>query len=83
MRVNKQTFFFLCQILGPIIGKITISMNPSIDVESYIAITLHRLITRNTLSTIADLYGIGESITSVIVQECYGAIKYHLKPLTI
>jgi hypothetical protein len=55
----------------------------SVDVESHIAVTLHRLTTRNTLSTIADLYGIGESTASVIVQECCGAIKYHLKPLTI
>jgi hypothetical protein len=35
------------------------------------------------LSTIADLYGIGENTASVIIQECCEAIKFHLKPLTI
>lgn len=83
LRVNKQTFSFLCQILGPTIGKITTLMNPSVYVESCIAAILHRLAIRNTLSIIVDLYGIGESTTSVIVQECYEAIKFHLKPLTI
>jgi hypothetical protein len=83
LKINKQTFFFLCQILRPTIGKMTTPLNPVIDVETRVAVTLHRLATGNTLATIADLYGIGESTASVIVREFCEAMKFHLKPLTI
>jgi hypothetical protein len=81
LRLNKQTFFFLCQILMPSIGKISTHMNQTVDVETRVAITLTRLATGNTLSTIADLYGVAESTASVIVRECCEAMKIHLKPL--
>jgi hypothetical protein len=58
-------------------------MNPNIDVQTRVAIILHRLVTVNTLSTIGDLYGISESAASVIVRECCQAIICHLKPMVI
>jgi hypothetical protein len=83
LMVNKQTFFFLCQILWPTIGKMTTPMNPGIDIETRVAVTLHRLAIGNTLATIADFYGIGMSTASMIVREYCEATKFHLKPLTI
>jgi hypothetical protein len=58
-------------------------MNPGIDVQTQVAVTLHRLATGNTLSTIGDLYGISENVASVIVRECCQAMVLHLKPMVI
>jgi hypothetical protein len=58
-------------------------MNPGIDVQTRVIVTLHRRATRNTLSTIGDLYGISESATSMVVSECCQTIVLHLKPLVI
>jgi hypothetical protein len=65
----------------PSIGKISTPMNQTIDVDTCVAITFTRLATGNTLSTIANLYGIIKSTTSVIVRKCCEAMKMHLKPL--
>ena len=83
LRVNKQTFFFLCQFLEPYIQKKNTQMTRSIDVETRVAVTLARLATGNTLSMIGDLYGTAESTVSVIVRECCKAIKDHLLPIVI
>ena len=65
----------------PSIGKISTQINQTIDAETRVAVTFNRLLVRNTLSTIADLYGIAENTTSIIIRECCKAIKIHLKPL--
>ena len=65
----------------PNIGKISSHMNEIVNVKIHVAITLSRLIIENTLSTIADLYEVAESIPSLIIWECYKAMKIHLKPL--
>jgi hypothetical protein len=70
MRVNKETFSLLCEILGPNIKKIDIPMTTSVDVETRVVVTLARLATGNTLSMIGDLYGIAESTAFIIVREC-------------
>ena len=67
LRINKESFFFMCQFLEPHIKKKDTQMTESIDVQTRIAVTLVRLATGNTLSMIGDLYGIAESTTSVIV----------------
>jgi hypothetical protein len=65
----------------PSISKISTHMNQIVDVETRAAITLIRLAAGNTLSTIADLYGVAESTISVITRDCCEAMKIHLKPL--
>ena len=76
MRINKQTFFFVCEILGPCIKKHDTLMTASVDVETRVVVTLARFAIGNTLSMIGDLYGIVESTTSVIIQEwCRYSIK--------
>ena len=49
--------------------------------ECRVAITLYRLGSGKTLIMIADLFGLGESTTSIIVRECCEAIRILLKPL--
>ena len=83
LRVNKESFFFLCQFLEPHIKKKNTQMTKSIDVQTRVAVTLSRLATGNTLSMIGDLYGIAQSTTSIIVRECCKAIKKHLLPRVI
>ena len=83
MRVNKKTFSFLCETLGPSIKKFDTPMTTSVDVETRVVVTLARLATGNTLSMIGYLYGIAEITASVIVRECCKAIKEQLLPIVI
>lgn len=71
LRVNKQTFSFLCETLAwPSIKKSNILMTASNDVETKVVVTLARLAIGNTLSMIGDLYGIDDIIMPIIVQVC-------------
>jgi len=49
LRINKETFSFLCEILEPSIKKIDTSMIANIDVETRVAVTLARLAISNSL----------------------------------
>ena len=62
-------------------GKRNAHFRVSISVECRVAITLYRLGSDNTLIMIADLFGLGENTTSIIVTECCESIKILLKPL--
>ena len=83
LRINKETFQFLCQVLDQHIRNKNIQINESIDVQTRVVVILCRLATRNSLSMIGDLYGIAKSTACVIVRECCKAIKKHLLPLVI
>ena len=80
-RVNLSTFKYLCNLLGPVLGKKNTRLKDSVSVECRVAITLYCLGSGNTLIMIADLFGLRESTTSVIVRECCEAIRILLKPL--
>ena len=82
-QVNLSTFKYLCNFLGPVLGKKNIHLRDSILVECRVVITLYRLGSDNTLIRIADLFGLGENTTSIIVKECSEAIRILLKPLVI
>ena len=56
MKVNKQTFFFLCETLGPFLKKFHILMIASVDVEIGVVVILAKLANDNTLSMVRDLY---------------------------
>jgi hypothetical protein len=83
MRVNKETFLFLYETLGPSIKDFDTPMTTSVDVESIVVVILARLATSNTLYMIGDLYGIVESTISVIIRECCKAIKDQLLLIVI
>ena len=80
-RVNLSTFKYLCNLLGLVLGKKNTRLRDSVSVECRVAITLYRLGSGNTVIMIADLFGLGESTTSIIVRECCEAIRILLKPL--
>ena len=48
-RVNLSTFKYLCNLLGPVLGKKNTHLKDSISVECRVAITLYRLGRGNTL----------------------------------
>ena len=83
MRINKETFLFLCKILAPNIKKFDTPMTASVDIEIKVVVTFARLATGNTLSMIGNLYGLDESTVSVIVRECCKTIKDQLLPIVI
>ena len=83
LRINKETFQFLCQVLDQHIRKKNTQMNESIDVQTRVALILSRLATGNSLSMIGDLYKKAMSTTFVIVSQCCEAIKKHLLPHVI
>jgi len=78
MKVSTSTFQYLCTLLGPVLKKKDTHFRESISVKHRIAIILSRLASRNSLQTIDDLFGVGLSITSIIVRECCEAIRIHL-----
>ena len=79
--VNLFTFKYLCNLLGPVLGKKNTRLRNSVSVECRVAITLYHLGSSNTLIMIADLFGLRESTTSIIIREYCGAIRILLKPL--
>ena len=70
IKINKETFSLLCEILGPSIKKFDTPMTPNVDIATKVVVTLARLATGNKLSMIGDLYGIAQSTASVIIREC-------------
>ena len=56
-------------------------MELGIDVKTQVVVTLSKLSTRNTLRMCGEIYGLVEPTTSIIVRNCYEAIKILLKPL--
>ena len=68
-------------LLGPVLKKKNTHLKDSILVECKVVITLYCLGSGNTLIIIADLFGLGENTTSIIVRECCEVIRILLKPL--
>ena len=79
--VNLSTFKYLCNLLGPVLGKKNTHFRVSILVEYRVAITFYRLESDDTLIMIADIFRVGENTTSIIVKEYCEAIRILLKPL--
>lgn len=83
MRINNETFSFLCGPLGPNVNKFDTPMIASNDVETRVLDILVRVATSNTLSMIEDLYGIAGNIALIIVRECCKTIKDQLLSIVI
>ena len=80
-QLNLSTFKYLCNLLEWVLGKKNTHFKNSILVQCRVAIILYYLGSGNTLIVIADLFGLGESTTSIIVRECCEAIRILLKSL--
>ena len=81
LRLNFDTFVYLCEVLRPMLQRDGTRMKLGIDVKTQIDVTLSRLSTKNTLKMCKKMYGLVESTTSVIVRKCYEAIKVLVKLL--
>ena len=81
VRLNYETFKYMCKVLQPMLEKLGTRMEFGIDVETQVAITLSRLSTGNTLRMCGEMYGLVESTSFVIVRKCCEAIRVLLKPL--
>ena len=75
LRLNFDTFVYLCEVLRPILQRDGTRMELGIDVKIQVVVTLSRLSTKNTLKMCREMYGFVESTTFVIVRKCYEAIK--------
>ena len=80
-QVNLSTFKYLCNLLGPVLGKRNTHLRDSILVKYRVAIILYHLRSGNTLIMIADLFELEESTTLKILKKCCKAIRILLKPL--
>lgn len=77
-RVCHGTFRFLCEKLGPFLGKKSTPMRAAISVETRIAVSLCRLGTGNGLLLVGEVFGIANSTASCIVREFCKVVRKHL-----
>jgi hypothetical protein len=82
-RLNFDAFRALIRVVGPSLERENTNMRESIHVEARVAMALARLGSGNSLQMCGEVYGIVESMTSIIVKEFCVAIQKHLKPLVI
>jgi hypothetical protein len=73
----------LIKVVGPSLEQKNTNMRESIPMKVIIAMTLTKLGSGNILQMCGEVYGIAESMASIIVREFCVAIKKHLKPLVI
>ena len=81
VRLNYETFKYVCQVVRPMLEKSSTRMELGIDVETQVDITLSRLSTGNTLRMCGEMYDLAKSTSSVIVRKCCEVIRVLLKPL--
>ncbi len=78
-----ETFQFLCNIVGPSLGRVDSCMKSCIPIETWVAIALFHLSNGYTLQICGEIYGVVESTTSINVGDFCATIKKHLKPLMV
>jgi ABC-type Na+ transport system ATPase subunit NatA len=67
-RLNFDTFHVLVRVVGPSLERENTNMRENIHVEAREAMVLARLGCENSLQMYAEVYGIVESTTSIIVR---------------
>ncbi len=82
-RLIFDTFHALIRVVGPSLEQKNTNMRESILVKARVAMVLARLNNEFFLQMREEVYGIAESMTSIMVKEFCVPIKKHLKPLVI
>ena len=82
-RLLPETFDYLCGVLSPSLSRKDTKFRASIPLRNWVALSLNRLSSGNSLRGCAETYGIHESTASIIVRDFCAAIEKHLKPLVI
>ena len=80
LRMNKEAFTYICEMLSPHIGKQDTNFRKSISVEMRVAITLYFFSGTAGYRTISNLFGVGRSTVCTIVQAVSKAIVNILLP---
>ena len=75
MRMDVSTFEYLCSSLAPALLKQNTNMRQAIPVQVKVAVAISRLVTSNSIQTIADLYRIGMPTSQLAVRQFTCAIK--------
>ena len=79
-RMQKSTFFYICNLLRPHIQKRDTNMRHAITVEKRVAVTLWRLATNVEYRTIGHLFGISRASVCCIVRHVCENIVHVLMP---
>jgi len=82
-RLSFDTFRALIRVVGPSLEQENTNMRESIHVDVRVVMAIARLGSGNSLQMCGEVYGIVESMTSIIVREFYVAIQKHLKPVVL
>ena len=82
-RLLLETFDYLCGILSPSLSRLNTKYRACIPFRNWVALSLNKLSSGNSLHGCAETYGIHESTASIIVREFCAPIEKHLKSLVI
>jgi hypothetical protein len=80
MRMSRETFNYICSIIAPFMQKINTRMKNVICLK-ILVISICRLATWNNMVSIANLYGVGLSISQPIVNEFSNDVKKCLRKI--
>lgn len=80
LRMSKETFKTLCDLLRPHIERQTTQFREPISVEARVAVTVWKLATNVEYRTIAELFGLGRSTVGEIVLDTCDAVTKFLLP---
>ena len=83
MRMNKETFMYVCQQVAPLVAKQNTSGRLAIPVETRVAIAISRLASGTCLGVLEDQYGIAKSTSHGIVLDFCNALKKKCRNLYI
>ncbi|MCO5584541.1 hypothetical protein L7F22_038469 [Adiantum nelumboides] len=84
LRVNKETFHYLCKSLAPFMQKKTTNFRAGVSIEDRVAIALSRLATGDGLMGLGDTYGCPKSTCCGIVLDfCKAIVKSGLRNMYI
>ena len=80
LRMSKETFKTICDLLRPHIERQTTQLREPVSVEARVAVTVWKLATNVEYRTIAELFGLGRSTVGEIVLDTCDAVSKFLLP---
>ena len=80
LRMTRETFYFVCDKLRPLISRTATRMRLPVSVEMRVAITIWKLGTNIEYRTLGALCGLGRSTVGELVLDTCSFIVCHLMP---
>lgn len=81
VRMNPSTFYYICSLVALAMQKD--KRGGGILLETRVALSLTRLGAGNYLLGCVDLFGMSESLASIIVQEFCDVVLQYIRPLVV